>query len=212
MICISIAEKNLEKCFSYLEQVEIAEIRLDLTEFNLKEIELIFSARKKLIATCRPGKYADQERTEKLKAAIKAGATFIDLEFEAPEAYKNEMMEYAHSYQCDVIISYHNYECTPELDELEQIMNQCFAQGCDLAKIATMVNVNRDNSKILSLYKAPGRLVAIGMGELGKISRIVAPFLGAEFTYASLDEGQPTAPGQLSYSKLSEFIIKIQEI
>ena len=58
-----------------------------------------------------------------------------------------------------------------------------------------MVNVNRDNSKILSLYKAPGRLVAIGMGDLGKISRIVAPFLGAEFTYASLTDDIANSTG-----------------
>jgi 3-dehydroquinate dehydratase-1 len=81
-----------------------------------------------------------------------------------------------------------------------------------MAKIATHVNVNRDNSKILSLYKAPGRLVAIGMGDLGRISRIVAPFLGAEFTYASLNEDVATAPGQISYEKLNKFILEIQQI
>ena len=122
------------------------------------------------------------------------------------------MMVYAHVRQCDVIISYHNYEMTPELGELEQIMNKCFEFGADIAKIATLVNVNRDNSKILSLYKAPGRLVAIGMGELGKISRIVAPFLGAEFTYASLTDDNPTAPGQISYIKLNKYILEIMQI
>lgn len=72
--------------------------------------------------------------------------------------------------------------------------------------------MNRDNSKILSLYKAPGRLVAIGMGELGKISRIVAPFMGAEFTYASLNDEQATAPGQINYERLNRFILEIQQI
>lgn len=122
------------------------------------------------------------------------------------------MIDFAHKHQCDVIISYHNYERTPELDVLEDIVNQCYAQGADLAKIATHVNVNRDNSKILSLYKAPGRLVAIGMGDLGRISRIVAPFLGAEFTYASLSDSESTAPGQINYEKLSQFIMEIQQI
>jgi 3-dehydroquinate dehydratase I len=212
MICASIAEKNVEKCIQSLDLVEMAEIRIDLAEFNNDEIRLVFSRRKKTIATCRPGIIKEEERVEMLKIAIESGATFVDIEYEATPEYKNYLIEFAHSHQCDVIISYHNYDRTPELDELEEIVKNCYAQGADLAKIATHINVNRDNSKILSLYKAPGRLVAIGMGDLGRISRIVAPFLGAEFTYASLSEDEATAPGQISYERLNKFILEIQQI
>ena len=59
MICVSIAEKDLEKCIESLEKVEMAEIRIDLAEFNNDEIRKVFSLRKKLIATCRPGKIRD---------------------------------------------------------------------------------------------------------------------------------------------------------
>jgi 3-dehydroquinate dehydratase-1 len=212
MICVSLAEKDPAKCLETIEKVDMAEIRIDLSGMTDEEIVRVFSCRKKIIATCRPGKYSDAERMHKLKIAIGAGATFVDLEYEAPLDFRIAMIDYAHQHQCDVIISYHNYEKTPELDELEHIMQRCFEQGADLAKIATMVNVNRDNSKILSLYKAPGRLVALGMGELGKISRIVAPFLGAEFTYASLNEDSATGPGQISYTRLNQFIMDIQQI
>lgn len=212
MICASIADKDVEKCLAALEWVEMAEIRMDLTEYNNEEIRRVFSRRKKTIATCRPCKIKDEERQEILKLAIESGATYVDIEYEAPPEFKNELIDYAHAHQCDVIISYHNYQKTPELSELESIVHECYAQGADIAKIATHVNVNRDNSKILSLYKAPGRLVAIGMGDLGRISRIVAPFLGAEFTYASLDQGETTAPGQISYERLNQFIMEIQQI
>lgn len=212
MICASIAEKNVEKCIQALDMVEMAEIRIDLAEFNNDEIRSVFSRRKKTIATCRPGKIREEERVEILKIAIESGATFVDIEYEATPEYKNDLIEFAHSHQCDVIISYHNYDRTPELDELEEIVKNCYTQGADLAKIATHINVNRDNSKILSLYKAPGRLVAIGMGDLGRISRIVAPFLGAEFTYAALSEDEATAPGQISYERLNKFILEIQQI
>lgn len=212
MICASITEKDVEKCLSFIEKVEMAEIRIDLTEYTNDEIKKVFSTKKKLIATCRPCKIKDSERKEALLTAIASGATYVDIEYEATPEYKNELIDYAHKHQCDVIISYHNYERTPELDELEKIVENCYKQGADLAKIATHVNMNRDNSKILSLYKAPGRLVAVGMGDLGRISRIVAPFLGAEFTYASMDESSTSAPGQISYEKLNQFILEIQEI
>jgi 3-dehydroquinate dehydratase-1 len=212
MICVSLTEKNPDVCLEILEKVEMAEIRIDLAELSDKDIIKIFSSRKKLIATCRPGKYSQSERMYKLRLAIESGATFVDIEFEAEPDFREAIIEFAHARQCDVIISYHNYEITPELDELETIMNKCFKSGADIAKIATMVKVNRDNSKILSLYKAPGRLIAIGMGELGKISRIVAPFLGAEFTYASLSDENATAPGQINYKRLNKFILEIMKI
>jgi len=212
MICVSLAEKDPKVCLEILEKVEMAEIRIDLTESSDEDIRKIFSSRNKLIATCRPGKYSQPERIHKLKLAIESGATFVDIEYEADDDFRNALIEFAHLRQCDVIISYHNYEKTPELDELEKIMHNCFEQGADMAKIATMIKVNRDNSKILSLYKAPGRLVAIGMGELGKISRIVAPFLGAEFTYASLTDDNTTAPGQISYTRLNKYILEIMQI
>jgi 3-dehydroquinate dehydratase I len=212
MICVSLAEKDLNVCLEILEKVEMAEIRIDLAELSDADIIKIFSARKKLIATCRPGKYSSAERIQKLKLAIESGATFVDIEYEAENDFRNSLGEFAHVHQCDVILSYHNYESTPELEELEKIMNKCFELGADIAKIATMVKVNRDNSKILSLYKAPGRLIALGMGELGKITRIVAPFLGAEFTYASLTDDNLTAPGQISYNRLNKYIMEIMQI
>ncbi len=212
MICVSLAEKDPVKCLEVLKTVDMAEIRIDLVGYSDEDLKRIFSARKKLIATCRPGKYPDADRMRKLMLAIDSGATFIDLEYESPDSIRIPLIDNAHRHHCDVIISYHNYECTPELDELEHIMLHCYEKGADLAKIATQVNVNRDNSKILSLYKAPGRLVAIGMGELGKISRIVAPFLGAEFTYASLSDENATAPGQIDYARLNQFILDIQQI
>jgi len=212
MICVSLAEKDPKVCLEILKKVEMAEIRLDLAEFSDEDIVSIFSTRNKLIATCRPGKYSQQERIHKLKLAIESGATLVDIEYESDDEFKDALIGFAHASQCDVIISYHNYEKTPELDELEKIMRNCFEMGADIAKLATMIKVNRDNSKILSLYKAPGRLVAIGMGELGKISRIVAPFLGAEFTYASLNDDNATAPGQISYKRLNKYIIEIMQI
>ena len=85
MICASISEKDVEKCIeSILDKVDMAEIRIDLAEFSNEEIKKVFSTGKKLIATCRPGKIKDDERVEMLKIAIESGATYVDIEYEAP--------------------------------------------------------------------------------------------------------------------------------
>jgi 3-dehydroquinate dehydratase-1 len=65
-----------------------------------------------------------------------------------------------------------------------------------------MVNDNKDNAAILSLFQLGKRLVALGMGEKGKITRVMTPFLGAEFTFASPDQGEGTAPGQITTERM----------
>lgn len=49
---------------------------------------------------------------------------------------------------------------------------------------------------MLSLYESRKNVIALGMGPLGVITRIAAPFLGAPLTYASLAPGKETAEGQ----------------
>jgi 3-dehydroquinate dehydratase len=36
------------------------------------------------------------------------------------------------------------------------------------------------------------------MGENGKVSRLLSPLFGAFFTFASLEQGNETAPGQMT--------------
>jgi len=210
MICVAISDKNISNCLVALEQVEMAEIRLDLTGFNIEEIEKVFSLPKKLVATLRPDKCSDEERIIKLKTAIKAGAKYVDLEFESPEDYRKELIGYAHRNNSDVIISYHNFKNTPDTYILNKTLKDCFNYGADLAKIVTTAVVNMDNAKILSLYNNPGRIIAFCMGEMGKLTRIIAPFLGAEFTFAAMDEGDATAPGQIKYSDMKSIMDKLE--
>ena len=212
MICVAISDKNFEHCLSVLKQTDMAEIRLDMTQFSLEQVRQVFSLKKKLIAAYRPLEGKEKEQMIQLKAAVEAGADYMDIEFECCDEYRKDMIEFAHKHNCDVIISYHNYDCTPALEELRKIVAACFQKGADLAKIATMVRTNNDNAEILSLYNIPGRVVAFGMGNLGKITRIVAPFLGAEFTFAAMDEGIETAPGQIKYSIMKAAIQQIENL
>ncbi|NJM15252.1 MAG: type I 3-dehydroquinate dehydratase [Bacteroidales bacterium] len=73
-----------------------------------------------------------------------------------------------------------------------------------------MVNSTADLANLFSLYNRTNeRLVALGMGEMGKISRVMALVLGAEFTFAAPNNGQPTAPGQLSKQQLMDILENI---
>jgi len=71
-----------------------------------------------------------------------------------------------------------------------------------------------DNLTILSLLpfakERRQKIVAFCMGEKGKISRVISPFLGAAWTYASLDKDRASAPGQLTVRELTEIWKKMR--
>ena len=206
MICLAISDKKVENCLSLLDKAELAEIRLDLTEFSIEEIKMVFKHPTPAIATCRPDKTGKKEQLEKLTAAIQAGAAYVDIEIEADKDQQEALIAVARKNNCKVIVSYHNFESTPGLKDLYNIIDECYTLGADVAKIATLCHTKADSARLLSLYSTDKPLVALGMGKYGKITRIMAPFMGAEFTFASTDEGVETAPGQIGYSRMKEII------
>ncbi len=205
MICISIGEEGMEKCMKALESAEFAEIRLDKANLSEEEIMQLFSVPKKLIATYREG---DEKklRERALLLAIESGASMVDIELESEEQYRKNIIAKAREGNCEVIVSYHNYEKTPSKEELERIAEQCFGAGADIAKIACKVNSRSDNARLLGLLESQKKMVVIGMGRLGRITRIAGPLLGSQFTFASAGAGMETAEGQLSRNEMEKII------
>ena len=210
MICVALQESDVSNCLEILESVELAEIRIDLAQLSKDDVVTIFSeSSSQLIATCRPDNYTDEERMDLLKVAISSGAAFVDIEIESKPEFTNELVAFAKQYNTTVIISYHNFEQTPSSAELAEIIKNCFDLGADIAKIATMVKSNQDNARLLSLYDTKKKIVVLGMGQLGKITRLMAPYLGSPFTFASLDEASATAPGQITAFRLKQMLEQI---
>jgi 3-dehydroquinate dehydratase-1 len=143
---------------------------------------------------------------ELLTAAILAGANYVDIEMEAPRSQQEVLIKLAREHRCKVIISYHNFQETPGLRELYKIVDRCYDLGADVAKVATLVKTSKDCAHLLSLYSADKPVVVLGMGTEGKITRIMAPLLGAEFTFAAMDEGEATAPGQITYTRMKSIL------
>jgi 3-dehydroquinate dehydratase type I len=211
MICVSIAEPTLNDCRAALKGLELAEIRIDKTPLTLVEIKELFAEPVKLIATCRPGTRPDEDRLAALLAAVAAGAAYVDIEVETPAAFRAAVVAAAREKGCKVIISYHNNSETPLRHLLLQAIESCFDHGADIAKIICRVRTPQDCVRILSLYESRKNVIALGLGELGVITRIAAPFLGAPLTYASLAPGKETAEGQPDIKTL-ETIMKLVKV
>ena len=210
MICVSIANCTPEACLKALVGIKAAEIRLEtITGIDEAAVKWIFGSKARLVATCRPGKLPEERRKKLLLAAIGAGAAFVDVEFDAADAYKQEIVEKANAAGCDVIVSFHDHEKTPVREELEQIISWCFDSGADVAKIACKANCREDAARLLGLLGKERRLIVAGMGNEGKIVRIVAPLLGSEIAYVAQGRGKETASGQMTADELER---KMKEI
>ncbi len=193
-----------------LNRVEMAEIRLDLTEYTPDQIKKVFAHPTPTVATCRPDNMGPEKQLEILTLAIESGAHYVDVEIEAAPVQQQALLAVARKHNCRVIISYHNYECTPGMRELYSLLDECYAKGADVAKLAVQANSKADSARILGLYSNEKPLVALGMGEAGKITRVLSPSLGAEFTFAAMDNGAGTAPGQISYSRMKALLETIE--
>ena len=213
MICVSIARKAATEVAKAAAGLKLAEIRINaLASPKREDVEKIFRAGNgaKLIATCRPGALTDEKRKGLLLAAIASGAAYVDVEVDAPEAYKKEIASAAKKAGCKLIVSFHDHNRTPPREELSQIAGWCFESGADICKIACKANSREDAARLLGLLGSGRKIAVVGMGKQGRITRIAAPLLGSPFTYASEGEGKETAEGQIGREKLGKILEAIK--
>jgi 3-dehydroquinate dehydratase type I len=201
MICVSISDPR--QILPVVKAgAELLEFRLDLMDSSPEALFSLIPEGVKIVATCRPGRMGEKERALLLKDAVKLGAAYVDLEIESTPRFSDALVERATAYRSEVIFSYHDFEATPGREALQSILEQCFERGAAVAKVATQVNSASDVTHLMSLYELPGRKVVLGMGPKGRITRIAAPYLGAEFTFVSPGTGDETAPGQLTLDQI----------
>ena len=218
MICTSLQNKTFEQILAILEDpaVEMAEIRLDRCPLTDDQIEELFSeSDTPLIATCRIAESASPEEAERrLHLAIEAGARFADLEIEAPAPLSKRFQQLCHKTGTEIIRSFHDFTGTPDIEVLQRVLARCFRYGADIAKIVTTCRDGEEAARIESLYtivleevdSLQGRLVAFGMGEAGRGTRLECLHRGAPFSYAALNDAEATAPGQWSVAEMHDAV------
>ena len=204
MICVSIAHISFEELMKIISEFEMIELRLDLLDFSRQEYQEIINTKKTIIATYRNETKNDTVRINELKSLISLGVQYVDIEIDSTSEYKSTMIEFAKKNSCQTILSYHNFEETPSTSFLQSIIEESKILKANLCKIATKANSKKDIVRTLSLYDKHPNIIAFNLGELGKVSRISCPFLGAKFTYASISEEYKTAEGQISFEDLSK--------
>jgi 3-dehydroquinate dehydratase-1 len=203
MICVSLAEPSFRRTVAALDLkgLPMAEIRLDLTPLRPAEIAAVFARPLPLIATFRPGRVPDADRAAALESALRAGAAWIDIEHDAAPDYRRRLLRAARERGARIILSVHSRRRPPAPSEMARTRDGLFRLGADVVKIVHRAVSAADCLRLFSLYdtRRRGRVVALGTGRAGVVTRLAAPFFGAPFTYAALRPGRETAEGQLDW-------------
>ena len=152
---------------------------------------------------------SESARIEELLKAIDLGAAIVDIELSTP-GVRELTKEIKGKAEC--LLSYHNMEETPTLEEMKDIVRRQLDAGADICKVVTTACSAADNINVLRLIKEfpDSRVVALAMGPLGQISRILCPLTGGYLTYTSIEEGKESAAGQLTVNELREIYRLLQ--
>ena len=209
-LCRSIAASGFNRVAQLAAGAEMSEIRIEKSGMSLDEVRQLFGTQQEMIATCRPDGLDADQQTAYLQAAIEVGAAWVDVEIEATDDYRENIIKTARKHGCKVIVSYHNYDETPSFPELQQIADFAHSAGADLVKIACMCNRSEDVLNLLNLYKSSYPVLSIGMGGLGAVTRIAAITFDAPFTFVSIPGEPKTALGQLDEQEMANIRAQIK--
>jgi len=225
VLCIPICATTTEAAVVQMEQAyplaDCLELRIDqIRDCNLEQLMQRRQPGKRILVTNRredegggfPG--SERERIALLQEAVALGADLVDIEVRTAKPLLRELKAQIEKQgsRTQLIISHHDLKGTPAEGALKKRLNACSKMGADIVKICTYARKMDDNLRVLGLIpyarKRGQEIIAFCMGEKGRISRIMALLLGSYLSYASLDKGAESAPGQLTIAEMKE----IQEI
>lgn len=215
-ICVSLSSEDPHELYRNAQRAEalsadLLEVRLDRL-YDYDGISKIGGAVKiPIVATNRPvserGSFSrsESERLRLLMDAVEGGAAYVDLESSTQNIGK--VIDIFRKANAKIILSHHDHSRTPKSSELKSTLVMLQKSKPDISKIVTTAQSPEDNLTVLGLLRTnheASPLVSFAMGRPGVWSRLLSPFYGAPFTYASLERGLETAPGQPSISELRQ--------
>ncbi|KAG9151081.1 hypothetical protein Leryth_002654 [Lithospermum erythrorhizon] len=132
---------------------------------------------------------------------MKLGADYIDVELQVANEFYNSLQDKPS--KCKIIVSSHNYQFTPSIEDLGDLVARIQATGADIVKFATTAKDISDVARVFQItVHSHVPIIALVMGERGLISRVLCPKFGGYLTFGTLESGKVSAPGQPTIKEL----------
>ena len=210
-----------------------AELGADLIEWRIDElfsgedeqveqiVALVAESPVPCIVTCRPvweGGAYDGDEDARIALFERLGAAdrpprYIDVELAAYTRSANLRMKVdlavdhpgqQRELATELILSMHDFTGRPA-DLARRLLSMRDQPAAKILKVALRARTVRDNLELLDILAQRDRpTIALGMGEAGLLSRVLAPKFGGFLTFAALNEQERSAPGQPTIVDLLE--------
>lgn len=133
----------------------------------------------------------------------------LDVELFMAEDKVASLIEKAHNNNIKIVMCNHDFDKTPELEEIVNRLVSMSKKDADICKIAVMPNNNKDVLTLLEATRLAKEqidkpLITMSMGALGMISRVSGEVFGSSATFGAAK--QSSAPGQVPVKKLREIL------
>ena len=198
------------------DHIDLLEIRVDafadapqqlLNSLSKLNLPLILTVRHPLEGAIQP---LSASRRRELFLQFLQFAAFIDIELRSAKTF-TPIIDAARARGIKVIFSHHDFKRTPTRKRLQELAGQAQQLGANLFKLATTTATPSDLATLLAFLADEKRipLSVMGMGQFGKISRLLLAQSGSRLNYGFLDKAQ--VPGQwpapLLKTRLSELTL-----
>jgi len=173
-----------------------------------------------LILTCRIDieggiqEIPRKTRLELIKAAIQTGIPdIVDIELCNNSQFVITILQAAEQHGIKVILSFHDFEKTPEETVIIDQLVRAQEMGAHIAKAAVMPNNHNDIMVLLNAtLKARTEalqipIITMSMGNLGIVTRIVGGLFGSDITFAMGKDA--SSPGQIPIEELRKTMATI---
>jgi len=203
---------DLQRAVRMRNPPDLFELRLDALFAKREEVKAaIGDLRAPLIITARHPReggsiqLSAQERRALLLRFL-PDAAYVDIELRSAGPFEAIWQE-ARAKNIQTIVSFHDFKETPRRPRLDEIVRTAKSLGADLLKIATRTDTPAQLARLLDFFlreRLGMKIAAMGVGRLGRISRLEFAKCGSVLNYAHL--GSPQAEGQLSITQLRRIL------
>jgi 3-dehydroquinate dehydratase-1 len=146
----------------------------------------------------------DLDQRCKILELLNNTPALVDLDVMTQTEELNYIRE--HTLALNTIVSYHNYQQTPDTVQLTAILDTIKGYRPGIYKLATLCANRKDAlrllEQLLELKSQNRRVIVSGMGEFGMATRVFGALWGNEMTFAPVVPAEQSAPGQLTRSQL----------
>lgn len=198
------------------DHCDIIELRLDSLIDQLDQVDALLSDHHPNLPILATARHPDEGGDGALDAAARQQlyAHFLpqidalDIELRSVDEMSNTL-ETARSAGKTIILSFHDFESTPPVSTIRSKIDQAIKAKADVCKIAVHLDSLSNLCDLAQVCKFESRIRVsfMGMGPLGKISRLLFAKTGSILNYGYLQT--PNAPGQWPAAQLKNLINEI---